>query len=139
MSRQKKKKKQTKKTTKKNKTKKKKKKTKKKNKTKKNCSSSLYSFRSNCESNLFIFIDYIRNLIGRGHITCRVIFRHPVILPSQVILLPHVTSVSAFHVQGNAGLPAILLLQIILPSGDVIDVSAVAVVKVRSDKQLLPV
>ena len=55
-----------------------------------------------------------------------------VILPSQVILLSNVTSVSAFHMQGNislvSGFPAILPSQVILPSGDVIAVSSVAFV-----------
>ena len=65
---------------------------------------------------------------------------YPVILPSLVILLSDVTSVSAFHRQGNillvSGFPAILPSQIILLSGDVIAVSS-AVVRIRYKKTMV--
>ena len=50
---------------------------------------------------------------------------YPVILPSQVILLSDVTSVSAFN------------MQLILPSGDVIAVSSVTVVRIRYNKTIV--
>ena len=48
--------------------------------------------------------------------------------------------VSTVHVQGKilSGFPAILPFQVLLPSGDVIAVSAVAVVRYCIIKQLLP-
>ena len=50
---------------------------------------------------------------------------YPVILPSDV------TSVSAFHVLAKlSGFPTIVPAQVILPSGDVIATSAVAVVRI---------
>ena len=59
---------------------------------------------------------------------------YPVILPSQVILPPDVTSVSAFHVQGIVyRVPS----QLILPSGDVIAVRAVTVVRTRYNKTMV--
>ena len=58
------------------------------------------------------------------------------ILPLQLIMPSDVSSVSAFHVQGNILLGSLALLpsQVILPSGDVIAVRAVAVVRNRYNK-----
>ena len=69
-----------------------------------------------------------------------ILSHYPVILPSQVILPSDVTSVSTFHEQGNilSGFPAILPLHVIFTSGDVIAVSAVAIINIRYNKQLLP-
>ena len=65
---------------------------------------------------------------------------YPVILTSLVILLSDVTSVSAFHVQGNillvSGFPAKLPMQVILLSGDVSAVSS-AVVRIPYNKTMV--
>ena len=52
-----------------------------------------------------------------------------------------VTSVSAFHVQCNilSGFPALLPSHVILPSDEVIAVSAVAVVRIRYNKSIVVV
>ena len=72
---------------------------------------------------------------------CNILSCYPVILPSQVILLSDITSVSAFNMQGNillvSGSPAILHSQVILPSGDVIAVSSVTVVRIRYNKTIV--
>ena len=54
----------------------------------------------------------------------------PVILPSRVILP---SDVSAFHVQGNI----LSAFSAILPSGDIVAVSAVAVLRIRYNKTIL--
>ena len=64
---------------------------------------------------------------------------YPVILPSLVILPSDISSVSIFHLQGNilSGFPAILPSWVILPYGEVIAVSAVAVVTIRYNKKIV--
>ena len=56
----------------------------------------------------------------------------------QVKILCEVTSVSAFHVQGIKflGFPAILPSEVLFSAGDVIAVSAVAVVRTRCNKTI---
>ena len=61
-----------------------------------------------------------------------------VILPLQVVLPSDVTSVSEFHVHVS-GFPIILPSQVILPFGDIIAASAVAVVRIWYNKAIVEV
>ena len=64
-----------------------------------------------------------------------ILYCYPVILPSRVMLPSDFTLVSAFYVQDNilSDFPAILPSQIILYTGDVIVVSAGAIVRIQYD------
>ena len=64
-----------------------------------------------------------------------ILLYYPVMLPSQVILLSDTTSVSTFHMQGNILL--VLGVPAILPSGEVIAVSSVTVVRIRYNKTIV--